>query len=232
MTLPSVLLVPGAWHKPDHFRPLIDELADVDVHTVTLTSSGDDPATLRDMHSDAEVIARAVEAIDRPVVVVAHSYGGLPATQGLTNARNVRHLVFLASFQMDVGDFLLCKNPGGVLLPWAQLRQREGVDDFVEAMTPETIFFNDLDATTAANAVGQLGYQSYSSMRQPLTEAAWKTIPNTFVICEDDNAVPLFAQELMAERADNVHRLNTSHSPFISQPAAVAGLIRSTFASA
>ena len=44
-------------------------------------------------------------------------------------------------------------------------------------MTPETIFFNDLDATTAANAVGQLGYQSYSSKRQPLTEAAWKTIP-------------------------------------------------------
>ena len=93
MTLPSVLLVPGAWHKPDHFRPLIDELADVDVHTVTLTSSGDDPATLRDMHSDAEAIARAVEAIDRPVVVVAHSYGGLPATRDY-KPRNARHLPF------------------------------------------------------------------------------------------------------------------------------------------
>ena len=232
MTLPSVLLVPGAWHKPDHFRPLIDELADLDVHTVTLTSSGDDPATLQDMHADAEVIAQAVEAIDRPVVVVAHSYGGLPTTQGLTNTRNVRHIVFLASFQMNVGDFLLSKNPGAALLPWAQLRKREGVEDFVEAMTPETIFFNDLDATTASAAVAQLGYQSYASMRQPLTETAWKTIPNTYIICKDDNAVPLFAQELMAERADNVERLNASHSPFISQPEAVAELIRRTLASA
>ena len=70
MTLPSVLVVPGAWHKPDHFRLLVDELSDIDVHTVTLTSSGDDPAALRDMHADADVIARAAAAIEGPVVVV------------------------------------------------------------------------------------------------------------------------------------------------------------------
>jgi len=119
MTVPSVLLVPGAWHKPDHFRLLIDQLADIDVHTVTLASSGDDPATLRDMYADAEVVAQAVAAIDRPVVVVAHSYGGIPTTQGLTNARNVRQIVYLASFQLNVGDWLLSGNPGGALLPWA-----------------------------------------------------------------------------------------------------------------
>jgi alpha-beta hydrolase superfamily lysophospholipase len=79
--LPSLLLVPGAWHKPDHLRPLVDELAGIDVHTVTLTSSGDDSAALRDMYADAEVIAQAAAAIGRPVVVVAHSYGGIPTTQ-------------------------------------------------------------------------------------------------------------------------------------------------------
>ena len=122
-----------------------------------------------------------------------------------------------------------CPGTAGVqLLPWAQLHQRDGIGDYVEAMTPETVFFNDLDATTAARAVGQLGYQSYASMRQPLTETAWRTIPNTYVICEADNAVPVVAQELMAERADNVQRLNTSHSPFLSQPAALGRLIRST----
>jgi hypothetical protein len=57
-------------------------------------------------------------------------------------------------------------------------------------MTPETVFFNDHDATTAANAVGQLGYQSYASMRQPLTETAWKTVPNTYIVCEDETQFP------------------------------------------
>ena len=44
MTRPSLLLVPGAWHKPDHFRRLVVDLSDIDVHTVTQTSSADDPA--------------------------------------------------------------------------------------------------------------------------------------------------------------------------------------------
>jgi pimeloyl-ACP methyl ester carboxylesterase len=225
MTLPSVLLVPGAWHKPDHFRRLVDELSDLDVHTVRLTSTGDDPATLRDMHADADVIARAVTAIDRPVVVVAHSYGGVPTTQGLANATNVRHLIYLGAFQLNVGESLLTPS-GGQLMPWARRHQQDGIGDYVEAMTPETVFFNDLDTTTADSAVSQLGYQSYASMRQELTEVAWKTTPNTYVICEADNAIPVVAQERMAQRADDVHRLKTSHSPFLSQPAAVAQLIR------
>jgi hypothetical protein len=36
-TLSSVLLVPGAWHKPDHFDLLVDELSGLDAHTVALT---------------------------------------------------------------------------------------------------------------------------------------------------------------------------------------------------
>jgi pimeloyl-ACP methyl ester carboxylesterase len=164
--------------------------------------------------------------------VVAHSYGGIPTTQGLTNARNVRHIIFLASFQLDAGDSLLSQNPGGALLSWNELRHRDGIDDFVEALTPETVFFNDLDATTAAHAVSQIGYQSYSSMRQPLTETAWKTIPNTYIVCEADNALPVAAQERMAKCANDVYRLNTSHSPFLSQPAALAPLIRRSLADA
>jgi pimeloyl-ACP methyl ester carboxylesterase len=231
MTLPSVLLVPGAWHKPEHFRRLIDELPDLDVHTVTLTSSGNDPAALRDMYADADVIAQAVAGIDGPVVVVAHSYGGVPATQGLPYARNVRRIVYLAAVQLPAGESLLSPN-GGSLTAWARLHHRDGIGDHVEATTPMSVFYNDVDTATARRAVRQLGYQSYASMRQQLTEAAWKTIPSTYVICEADNAIPVAAQELMAERADDVQRMNTSHSPFLSQPAAVAELIRSTLATA
>ena len=229
MTLPSLLIVPGAWHKPEHFHRLVDELSGIDVHTVTLTSTGDDPAALRDMYADAEVIAHAAAAIDDPVVVIAHSYGGVPTTQALPDARNVRHIIYLAAFQLQAGQSLLSPS-GGSLMPWANLHHRDGIGDYVEVTTPWTVFYNDVDTMTSQRAVSQLGYQSYASMRQPLTETAWETIPSTYVVCEDDNAIPVALQELMAQRADDVQRMSTSHSPFLSQPEALARLIRGSLA--
>lgn len=225
MTSPSVLVVPGAWHKPDHFRLLVGELSDVDVHTVTLTSSGDDPSALRDMHGDADVIARAAAAIDGPVVVVAHSYGGVPTTQAFRQAGNVARIIYLAAFQLLAGESLISAG-GGSLMSWTRRRRQKGIGDYVDVVSPMTVFYNDVEAVTAQSAVAQLGSQSYASMTQPLTATAWQTIPSTYVICEADNAIPVAAQELMAGRADDVVRLPTSHSPFLSRPAALAGLIR------
>jgi pimeloyl-ACP methyl ester carboxylesterase len=198
---------------------------------VALTSVGDDPATLKDMYADAEVIAKAVAAIDRPVVVLAHSYRGVPTTQALSDVKNVERIIYLAAFQLDVGEAVLMPNRRP-LEPWAKLHHRNGIQDYVEATTPENVFYNDVDAITAVHAASQLGYQSYASMRQPLIEAAWKSIPSTYIICEADNAIPVAAQERMAEHADEVLRLGTSHSPFLSQPASLARLIRRCLAAA
>lgn len=224
-TLPSLLLVPGAWHRAEHWDLLVDQLWDLDVHTVTLTSSGNDPAGLRDMHADAEIIAQTAAAIDRPVVVVAHSYGGIPTTQGLSSATNVQRIIYLAAFLLNAGESCLSLS-GNSLMPWARLHQRHGIGDYVEALTPETVFYHDVETVATERAVAQLCYQSYASMRQELTETAWKAIPSTYVICESDNAIPVAMQELMAQRADDIQRMGTSHSPFLSQPAALAQLIR------
>ena len=107
MSAPSLLLVHGGWHRPEHWKLLTDELCGVDVHTVALPSSGDDPAALGDMFADAQAIAAAVAAIDGPVVVLAHSAGGVPTTQALATAANVRRIVYVAAFLLDVGDSML-----------------------------------------------------------------------------------------------------------------------------
>jgi pimeloyl-ACP methyl ester carboxylesterase len=229
---PTVLLVPGAWHKPEHLSLLVDELSDFDVRTVALTAAGDDPAALGDMYSDAAAIAAAVSAIDGPVVVVAHSYGGIPATQALAGADNVVRIIYLASFQLDSGESLLA-SVGGEPAPWWRIHEQDGLGDCIEPMTPVEIFYGDVDPDVAARAAAQLWkYQSLASKKQVLTEVAWKTVPSTYIIAESDNAIPVFAQEQWSKHAHKVVRINASHSPFLSQPAELAQLIRDEIVSA
>lgn len=59
-----------------------------------------------------------------------------------------------------------------------------------------------------------------------MTQVAWKDIPSSYLITERDAVFPLFAQEALSGRAGStVHRLDTSHSPFLSQPEATAAII-------
>ena len=225
---PALLLVHGAWHRPEHWTLLTDEMRGVDVHTVALPSSGDDPAALGDLFADAAAIAAAVAAIDGPVVVLAHSAGGVAATQALSSVPNVRRVVYVAAFLPDVGESLLA-SVGGLHPPnWRVNPQRSGIEvlDAVES------FYADVEADLARWAVSRLWrYFSYAAVTQELTEAAWQAIPSTYVICEADS-LPLSLQEGWAARTDTVARMNTSHSPFLSQPAELARLIEEELDSA
>ena len=61
---------------------------------------------------------------------------------------------------------------------------------------------------------------------QPVRAVGWRDVPSTYVICDLDHAIPVPAQEAMAAHADTTHRLRSDHSPFLTDPDAVADLIR------
>ncbi|WP_433289907.1 alpha/beta hydrolase [Pseudonocardia sp. CA-142604] len=227
MPQPTIVFVHGAFHGPWAWDAVIRELPDLPTRTVALPSSGHDPATLGDMYSDAAAIREAVTAIEAPVLVMAHSYGGVPATEGLAGLAQVSRLVYLASFQLDVGDSLFSA-AGGKNVDWWDVHEAEG---YFDALRPEEVFFADVDEAATQAAVARLGHQSWPAITQPLTRAAWHAIPSTYVVCENDVAIPLPAQEAMAQRSERVLRLQTSHSPFLSRPADVASILRAEVAS-
>jgi hypothetical protein len=51
-------------------------------------------------------------------------------------------------------------------------------------------------------------------------------VPTTYVVCRDDHAIPVVAQEMLAKRADEVRRLDSGHSPFLSVPDDLLSIIR------
>ena len=221
---PTLVLVHGAWHGPWVWRRLVEELSDVDVRTVALPSVGPDPTALGDLRADAEAVRAAVTLVDGPVLVCAHSYGGMPATEGLAGMRNVVGLVYMCAFQLDIGESLLgvgvTPRAGGTCTP---------TEGYVDPLRPAEVFYADVYPRTAHGAIARLRHQSLAAFGQPLTRAAWRTIPSTYIVCEQDAAISVVAQEDGRARGAGA-RMPTSHSPFLSRPAQLAGVLRAEVA--
>ncbi len=226
MSDPTILLVHGAWHGSwcwDAVRSILESrgraVQAIDLPTVHAPNKAE-----LDMFDDARAVRAAVDAIAGPVVVVAHSYGGVPTTQGLAGAANVAHIVYIAAFALDAGESLLGA-VGGVPPTWWMV---DGA--LTTAGNPqepaESLFYNDLPADVASANAARLLAQATKPFSDVVTEVAWKTIPSSYVITELDAIFPVFAQEALSGRAGStVHRLDTSHSPFLSQPDATADII-------
>lgn len=66
-------------------------------------------------------------------------------------------------------------------------------------------------------------------MLTPQTYAAWKHISSVYIVCKQDNAIPLQGQEQMSQQTTEagweVYTLDASHSPMLSKPGDVADIV-------
>jgi alpha-beta hydrolase superfamily lysophospholipase len=88
MAKPQLILIPGAWHTPSGFEPLITRLNDLGytVHCRQLASVGSPNAT-SDLSADIAIVRSLVKTAigdsGNDVVVLAHSWGGIIASSAL-----------------------------------------------------------------------------------------------------------------------------------------------------
>jgi pimeloyl-ACP methyl ester carboxylesterase len=218
---PVIVLVHGAWHGSWCWEPLVPHLGGLDVRLVDLPSAGENPAGPAGLRADADVLRSVVATVPGPVIVCAHSYAGAVASQALAGLGNLAHIVYLCSFLIGRGESLLGA-VGGTPPPWWQVR----ADGYVDTLDPERVFYQDCAPRQVAEAVARLRPHALTAFREQLTEAAWESVPTTYVVCTRDQAIPPEAQRQMATRASRVRELDTSHSPFLSQPQLLAALLR------
>ena len=216
---PTMLLVHGAWHGPWVWADLQAELGALGwrTRTVQLPSSSRtaDPAGVGPgVAEDAAAVRRAIDDIGGPVVVLAHSYGGIPVSQATAGATEVVHVVYLAAYQLDAGESMFSFH--GVPVPGSSAGSMPISGD------PRAMFFSDVPAAVADQALARLGSQSLRSCTDPLTAAGWHTIPATYLVCERDGALPVPLQEQLALRSGHVRRLASGHSPQLSMPGDLA----------
>jgi len=218
---PTVVLVHGAFVDGSGWKPVHDLLVRDGIEVVVSQHS------TQSLTGDVAEVQQVIEAQDGPVVLVGHSYGG-----GIRGRRGthpqVAGLVYVAAFAPDAGEsvatLIADPDPSAPVPPivprkdGALVLDRERFHEGFAADLPaeEARFMADSQTAWGGAAVGT-----------PVTEPAWRTRPSWYVVAGEDHMIPPAAQQGMAARAGaTVETVTASHSVYVSQPEAVAEVIR------
>jgi pimeloyl-ACP methyl ester carboxylesterase len=230
MSDPTVVLVHGAFADASGFAGIIRELNSAGVTAIA------PPNPLRSVASDAATVAAAVGAIDGPVVLVGHSYGGAVISQASGGLDNVTALVFLAAFGLEVGEscasvqqpfpppMLASTN---VPTPYPAVGAAQGPDLYIGKEHFRETFCADVPVDVAEVMFATQRPLSLAALTENATVAGWKGKPCWFLVSEHDNAISPDAERFMAKRMGaTTESIDGSHTAFIADPVRVAGFIK------
>jgi pimeloyl-ACP methyl ester carboxylesterase len=226
---PTIVLVHGAFAESASWDGVIDPLRQAG-HPVIAAAN-----PLHGLASDAAAVADVVQAVDGPVVLAAHSYGGMVMSNVPADAGDIVGLVYANAFAPEPGEnalSLAALFPGSMLgeTTIRPVPRSDGTTDlYIKTESFNDVFCQDLPAEQAAT----MAVTQRPATQEALTEASgsrslWQDAPSRFVIGEKDRVIPAALHNYMAERA-HAHRTlevpGASHAITVSHPQAVADQI-------
>ena len=112
-TAATIMLVHGAWHGSWCWEPVARASC---TPTGIATAAVDNPSVTHarapTSRADGDNLRAALDAIDGPVVLVGHSYGGAVITDAGAHP-NVERLVYLTAFALDAGESVMQNDAHG-----------------------------------------------------------------------------------------------------------------------
>jgi pimeloyl-ACP methyl ester carboxylesterase len=226
---PTIVLVHGAFAESASWDDVIDSLTSAG-HPVLAAAN-----PLRDLAADAASVGDVVRAVEGPVLLVAHSYGGAVISNVPADAGEITGLVYVNGFAPDPGEscFSLAGRFPGSMLGEDTLRpvpRGDGTTDlYIIQDRFHDLFCADVPAPQAARMAATQRPATQEALVAPSGERPlWRELPSWFVVGEEDRIIPAELQRFMAERAGARRVLEIpggSHALSASQPQATADLI-------
>lgn len=239
-SLPTIVLVHGAWHTPPNYQTYIDALKKqgFQVHCPRLpTCSGVSPPTASlpdDIACVKELVTSLVEDGQR-VLMVLHSYGGAvggSAVEGLSLADRqaagkpggVIHLLCLCGYLLRANT--------AIFDIVREAKFEKILDEFVPTTPDGLCFYKDpafgffsgrADQETVDKALSTLVKFPSQCFHDTTTGYAWKTLPATYIRTLQDYGVPTVYQDIMLAKAQEdgvsvkVKTFDADHSLFITE---------------
>lgn len=182
-----------------------------------------------------------------PCVVAAHSMGGVVATAAAELAPELfAHLVYVTAYApvsgLPAAAYIGSPEDEGSMVPDLLAADpavigglRIDTSDRGRHAAIREAFYGDVDEATAAAAITLLSSDAPVGVPAEaftVTHGRYGAIPHSYVACTRDNTIPIALQrrfiteiDAISQTPTTVIELGTSHSPFLSQPAALAEAI-------
>jgi pimeloyl-ACP methyl ester carboxylesterase len=217
-----VVLVHGGFVDGSGWQGVYNHLT-MDGHSVRIVQN---PTV--SLEGDVAATKLIIDAQSEPVILVGHSYGGVVVTEA-GNDPKVAGIVYIAAFAPDKGESvetLIADPPPGAPVP-PILPPRDGFL-FLDREKFHDSFAADVSDEQAAFMADSQVPWGVEALSGTISEPAWRTKPSWYLVTTEDRMIPPPAQRSMSERAGStVVEAGGSHAIYVSQPAAVADLIRS-----
>lgn len=176
---------------------------------------------------DVAVTKRAIAAAAGDVILVGHSYGGAVITESGTDPK-VAGLVYITAFAPDRGEsvatLIANPQPGDPVPPIVP-----PVDGFLflDRSKFAASFAADVEPELAAFMGDSQVPWGLAALEGKISEPAWRGKPSWYLVATEDKMIPPAAQRAMAGRAEAVTKEAAgSHAIYVSNPGAVADLIK------
>ncbi|EIW78693.1 alpha beta-hydrolase [Coniophora puteana RWD-64-598 SS2] len=242
---PTVLIIHGCCHTPEHFSDFRDLLHNQGYPTAcpylpnTKWQAPEPAAMLQDdANAVKDALIRLVEEGRKKVIVVAHSYGGIVASEAVLaefgrkareekgDSGGILRIVFICAILVPVG-----------VKPWEYHEplpdvKMEGTDRF-SMHNPGEMLYNDINEHERQSFIDLLVPSSILAAAGAPEYDAYNHHPVSYLFCKKDNTCPFHKQE--NQRRDILDKLegdfksymidDGGHSPYISHPQIVVDLI-------
>lgn len=225
----EVILIHGACHGACCWHRTLPELANLGLTARALDLPGHGQDRTPPDRITLDLYATAIlEQITRPVVLVGHSAGGYAiAAAALKRPDLVRALIYLTAWipqpHRSLADLRRAARPERLTRAL-----RLAPDRLTYSFAPEAYaetFAQDATPEDLARAQRNLCPEPVAPHETPLPTAP--QTPAFVLFCDQDRAIPPALQRQMAAAipSDRTATLPASHSPFFSQPEALAQII-------
>src|SRR5215211_6242494 len=230
---PTIVFVHGAWADNSGWSDVMKSLMADGFEVVGISNP------LRGPAFDGAYVASLANTIQGPVLLIGHSYGGAVISVAGPQTPNAVGLVYVAGFAPDEGESIQALAEAGqptflgpALRPVPVVAGDTQAELFVDRASFKDVFCGDLSDEDAAVLAANQRPANAAGFGEPFGPVAWKTLPSWHAIATADNLIGTENLRFMAQRAGSVTvDIDASHVVMISQPEAVADLIRTAIGS-